>query len=304
MLGSFTLSAVLLAVFVLVEHRTHDPLLPLSVFRLRDLSVGNVVNIALGAVQLTTFFLLTLYLQQVRGDSALRSGLAYLPLAVAAFVGSGVCSSLLPRVGARLPLVSGMTLLGAGLWWCSLLGADQSFLTGFVPATVVLGLGLGMAAVAVLSAATQDLGGEGESGLASGLVNTTQQVGGAVGLAVLSTFAFDRADELAGAGTSFPSALLEGLSLALRVGASLALTGGLIAVVGLTRRRATTAAVPVPVQVAPAGIGDRLRRLEEHRGVVLERMRHTEDELSAVDAKIADYRALTAIWSEPPVRQP
>lgn len=242
----FALSAVLLAAFLAVERKVSFPLVPLGVFRLRDLSAGNAVNALLGAVLISTFFLLTLYLQQVRGDSALRAGLAYLPLATSAFVGSGTCSQLLHRLGARVLLVAGMTLMGAGLAWFSLLSAQTDLLTGFLAPSVVFGAGLGTAAVAALAAATHDLGGEGESGLASGLVNTTQQVGGAVGLAVLSTFTFHRSDDLLAAGAAVPVALLDGLVLAMRVGAGIALVGALLAAVALSKqdRRQQAAAGP------------------------------------------------------------
>ena len=236
-LSSFAASAALLVAFLLVESRTTDPLVPLEVFRLRDLSVGNTVNVVFGAVQLSTFFVLTLYLQQVRGDSAQDAGIAYLPLAAAAFVGSGLASALLPRLGARIPLVAGLVALAVGLWWFSLLEADDAYAAGFLGPSVLWGTGLGLAAVAVLSAATEDLGGEGESGLASGLFNTTQQVGGAVGLALLSTIAFDRTGEVAATGADPASALLEGLQLALQTGAVLAAVGAVVALVGLVGPR-------------------------------------------------------------------
>jgi len=245
-LGGGALSVALLLVFLAVERRVPHPLVPLGVFRLRDLSAGNAVNALLGAVLLATFFLLTLYLQQVRGDSALDAGLAYLPLAAAAFLGSGVCSQLLGRAGPRPLLVTGMVLIAVALGWFSLLGARTDLLTGFLAPSVVFGAGLGVAAVAALAAATHDLGGEGESGLASGLVSTTQQVGGAVGLAVLSTVTFNRSDQLLAAGASFPVALLDGLVLATRVGAGVALVGAVLAAVALTRpgRRVRAAAPP------------------------------------------------------------
>ena len=236
-LGSFAVSAVLLALFLVVERRAAEPLVPLGVFRLRDLSLGNSVNVLFGGIQLATFFLLTLYLQQVRGESALDSGLVYLPLALSAFIGSGIASGLLPRVGPRVPLAGGMVLLSIGLFWFSRLDVDGGLTTGFVVPSVVWGIGLGLAAVSVLAAATQDLGGEGESGLASGLFTTAQQVGGAVGLAILSTFAFDRTDERAAAGDPFPLALLDGLVLALQIGAAVAAVGAVVAALGLTRRR-------------------------------------------------------------------
>lgn len=244
------LSAVLLLAFVAVERRVAHPLVPLGVFRLRDLSAGNAVNALLGAVLLATFFLLTLYLQQVRGDSALEAGLAYLPLAASAFLGSAICSQLLPRTGSRRLLVAGMALMAAGLGWFSLIGAQTNLLTTFVAPSVVFGAGLGSAAVAALAAATHDLGGEGESGLASGLVSTTQQVGGAVGLAVLSTFTFNRSTDRLAAGAPFPVALLDGLVLAMRVGAGIALVGAVLAAVALTkpaRQQVLASAVPAPV---------------------------------------------------------
>lgn len=247
-LGVGALSAVLLVAFLLVERRVSAPLVPLGVFRLRDLSAGNAVNALLGAVLLATFFLLTLYLQQVRGDSALDAGLAYLPLAAAAFVGSGVCAQLLPRAGARALLVTGMALMAAGLGWFSLIGARSDLLTAFLAPSVVFGAGLGIAAVAALAAATHDLGGEGESGLASGLVSTTQQVGGAVGLAVLSTLTFSRTDDLLATGAAFPVALLDGLVLAMRLGAGVALLGAVLAAVALSpaRKQADGSTNPAP----------------------------------------------------------
>ena len=236
-LGGFALSALLLLAFVVVERRAAGPLVPLGVFRIRDVSAGNAVNLLLGASLLSTFFLLTFYLQQVQGEDAQSAGLAYLPLTAAAFVGSGLCSQLLPRLGARAPLAAGMALIGAGLGWFSLLEIDSDLFPDFIAPSIVFGLGLGLAVVAALAAATQDLGGEGESGLASGIFNTTQQVGGAVGLAVLSTFVFDRTDELLTTGTPFPVALLDGLVFAMRIGALLALAAAVLAAVALTGRR-------------------------------------------------------------------
>ena len=243
--GGFVAAAVLLVAFVLVERRVPEPLVPLHVFRLRDLSAGNTVNLLFGAVLLSTFFLMTLYLQQVQGDSAQLAGFKYLPLALASFVGSGLCSALLPRVGAKLPLTAGLVLLAVGLFWFSLLGADSGFWTGFFVPSVVWGVGLGLAAVSVLAASTQDLGDDDEgSGLASGLVTSTQQVGAAIGLAVLSTLTFGGVDDALATGTPFPLALLDGLHLALRVGAGIALLAAVLALALLSNRRT---AAPVAV---------------------------------------------------------
>ncbi len=236
-IGGFVVAAALVVAFIVVEQRVRQPLIPLGVFRLRDLSAGNAVNLLLGSALLATFFLLTLYLQQVVGDSAQTAGIKYIPLAVAAFVGSGLCSAILPRVGAKIPLALGMTFIAVGLAWFSLFEADSNYWSSFFAPSVVWGIGLGLAAVSALSAATQDLGTDDESGLASGLVSTTQQVGGAIGLAVLSTFTFDRANELLATGSPFPVALLDGLVLATRIGAGIAVVAAILALVLLTNRR-------------------------------------------------------------------
>ncbi|TWJ24479.1 DHA2 family efflux MFS transporter permease subunit [Micromonospora endolithica] len=236
-LGGFATSAVLLALFILVERRVRQPLVPLDVFRLRNLAAGNAVNTLLGAVLLATFFLLTLYLQQVHGDSAREAGLAYLPLAAASLTASAICSQLLPRTGLRLPLVTGMLLLSGGMFWFSRLEPTSTYTPDFLVPSLLWGAGLGLAAVAALSAATQDLGGEAESGLASGLVNTTLQVGGAVGLAVLSTLTFDRLTDRLAQQNPYPVALLDGLTYALQIGAAIALAGAALAALTVTNKR-------------------------------------------------------------------
>ncbi|MEU1273206.1 DHA2 family efflux MFS transporter permease subunit [Streptomyces sp. NPDC005799] len=249
-LTGFFSSAVLLAGFVLLERRVHQPLVPLTVFRLRNLAIGNAVNLLLGVVMLATFFLLTLYLQQVHGDSAREAGVAYLPLAVAIMLTSAVCSQLLPRTGPRPLLIAGALLLSGSLFWFAQLEVDSSVGTYFIAPSVVWGAGMGLAAVAALSAATQDLGGEGESGLASGLVNTTLQIGGAIGLAALSTFAFDRLDDRLARHQPYPVALLDGLTFALRIAAAVALAAAALA---LAVTRPGTARTPVEAAAVRPG---------------------------------------------------
>jgi Na+/melibiose symporter-like transporter len=239
-LGCLGGALALLAAFLAIEARHRAPLVPLGVFRLRNLSGGNAVSLLLGGVMFTTFFFVTLYMQQVLGYSPIETGVAYLPLALTVIVASGVASNLLARLGFRPLLAAGMALLAAGMAWFAQIDAGGDYLSDVLGPSLVWGPGLGIAIVVVIAAATDDLGGEGESGLASGLVNTTLQVGGALGLAALSTLAFDRVDEtMADAGgdhAALPGALTEGFELGLYLGAGLAALGAVIALLAITRR--------------------------------------------------------------------
>jgi hypothetical protein len=155
-------------------------------------------------------------------------------------VASGIASGLMARLGFKPLLVGGMVLLAAGLAWFAQIDPGGDYVSDVLGPSLVWGPGLGIAIVVVIAAATDDLGGEGESGLASGLVNTTIQVGGAIALAALSTFAFDRVDdamaEARGDHSALPGALTEGFELGLYLGAGLAAIGAVIALVALRGR--------------------------------------------------------------------
>jgi EmrB/QacA subfamily drug resistance transporter len=239
-LGCLAGALALLAAFLAIEARHRAPLVPLGVFRLRNLSGGNAVSLLLGGVLISTFFFVTLYMQQVLGYSPIETGVAYLPLALTVIAASGVASNLLARFGFKPLLATGMTLLAAGLAWFAQIDAGGGYVSDVLGPSLVWGLGLGIAIVVVIAAATDDLGGEGESGLASGLVNTTLQVGGALGLAALSTVAFDKVDNtLAKAGgdpAALPAALTDGFQLALYLGAGLAAVSAVIALLAISGR--------------------------------------------------------------------
>jgi EmrB/QacA subfamily drug resistance transporter len=239
-LGCLAGAAALVAAFLAIEARHRAPLVPLAVFRLRNLSGGNVVSLLLGGVMFTTFFFVTLYMQQVLGYSPIETGVAYLPLALTVIAASGVASNLLARLGFKPLLATGMILLSAGLAWFAQIDAGGGYVSDVLGPSLVWGPGLGIAIVVVIAAATDDLGGEGESGLASGLVNTTLQVGGALGLAALSTIAFDRVNaamsEARGDPTALPGALTEGFELALYLGAGLAAFGAAITLLAISGR--------------------------------------------------------------------
>jgi EmrB/QacA subfamily drug resistance transporter len=239
-LASLGGALALLAAFVAVEVRHRAPLVPLGVFRLRNLSSGNAISLLLGAVMFATFFFVTLYMQQVLGYSPIKTGVAYLPLAVTVILGSGLASGLIARVGFKPLLATGMGLLAVGLAWFAQIDPGGSFASDVLGPSLVWGPGLGIAIVVVIATATDDLGGEAESGLASGLVNTTLQVGGALGLAALSTIAFNRVDDAMakaqGDHAALPGALTEGFELALYVGAALAAVGAVITLLALKGR--------------------------------------------------------------------
>ncbi|MGW2468831.1 MFS transporter [Streptomyces bauhiniae] len=193
--GGFALSALLLAGFVLTERRAKAPLLPPGVFGRKALRAANVVAVLLLGTCVTLFFFASLFMQQVLGYSPLRTGLAYVPLAVIVAVGAGVASQLVTKVAAKPSLSAGLALTAAGMFLLWRAPSDAAYLTDLLPAFLISGLGLGLSFVPVQVAAFAGTD-EDESGLSAGLINTAQEVGGALGLAVAATYAFRRVAEL------------------------------------------------------------------------------------------------------------
>ena len=227
-LGLLGLSVALLAGFVAIESRSASPLVPFSIFRLRTVTGANVTALLIGASLFSMFFFISLYMQQVLGYEPLEAGLAYLPLAIAIILSAGIASQLVTRVGFKPVLIAGLAFVGAGLLWFSQVSVGGSFGTDILGPSLLAAVGLGLSFVPVTIAAVSGVA-EHESGLASGLINTTQQVGGALGLAVLATLANSRTDDLlADAGgnpAEVPNALTEGFQTAFLGGAGLALVG-------------------------------------------------------------------------------
>jgi EmrB/QacA subfamily drug resistance transporter len=227
-LGLLGAAVVLLGVFVVVESRVDAPLVPLRLFRLRNLVISNIVGILWAAAMFAWFFLSALYLQLVLGYSPLEVGLAFLPanLIMGAF-SVGISAKLVMKFGIRLPLAVGLLLASAGLLLFTRLPVDGNFVTDVLPSMVLLGVGAGMAFNPVLLAAMNDVEPQ-ESGLASGVVNTAFMMGGALGLAVLASLSAARADTLAGDGASQLEALTGGYHAAFLVGALFALAAAAI----------------------------------------------------------------------------
>jgi EmrB/QacA subfamily drug resistance transporter len=226
------ISLLLLAAFIAIESRRRYPLMPFSIFRLRTLRGANVVGLLIGMSLFSMFFFISLYMQQVLDYGPLTAGLAYLPLALTIIVSAGVASQLVTRVGFKPPLIAGMLLVAAGLIWFGQVSAPGgTYLGDILFPSLLAAVGLGFAFVPVTIAAVTGTR-PAEAGLASGLINTSQQVGGALGLAVLATVATGRTDDVFASGERNPAvALTEGFQDAFLAGAGLALLGALLAAV-------------------------------------------------------------------------
>ena len=251
-IGLLAASVVLLATFVAVERRSAAPLVPFSIFRMRTLTGANVVGLLTGASLFAMFFFISLYMQNVLGYSAIKAGLSYLPLAVTIIIAAGVASQLVTRVGFKPVLAVGMLLISAGLFWFGQISVGGSFLGDVLGPSLLAAAGLGFAFVPQTIAAVSGVEAR-EAGLASGLINTSQQVGGALGLALLSTVAFTQIDDAATAAGGQPSlsALTDGYADAFMVGSGIALLG-VVATLVLIRRRDSRAHVALGGPTAPA----------------------------------------------------
>jgi EmrB/QacA subfamily drug resistance transporter len=229
---TITLIAVAVALllgFVAIERRTRAPLVPLpGIFRHRSITGINVTALLIAMALFSMFFFISLYMQQVLGYDALEAGLAYLPLAVGIIVSAGVASNLVTRYGVRPVLITGLLLTAVGLLWFSQISVGGSYVGDILFPSLISAFGLGFAFVPMTIAAVAGVEAH-EAGLASGLINTSQQVGGALGLAVLAAIANSRRESLTEAGTALPSALTEGFQVALTVGAGFAIVGAVLA---------------------------------------------------------------------------
>jgi predicted MFS family arabinose efflux permease len=240
-IGLLALSLVLLAAFVVVEQKlVKHPVMPLGIFRNRNVASADAVALLVGASLFSMFFFISLYLQQVLGFSALKAGLSYLPLALTIIVSAGTASQLVTRVGPKPILVFGLALTAIGLLLFTQVSAGGSFLGDVLIPSLVVAAGLGFSFVPLTITAVAGVTHH-EAGLASGLINTSQQVGGALGLAILSSIANSRMSDVLGSGRPTPDAIrhamTEGFQVAFAVGAGFALVGVLLALLVVPRVR-------------------------------------------------------------------
>jgi EmrB/QacA subfamily drug resistance transporter len=208
----FAGAAVLLGAFLLWEARQAEPLVPFSIFKLRTLVGANVTGLILGTASFSVFLMLTLYMQQVLGYSAMKTGVAYLAVAGTAIVWSGVAAQLVTRLGVKPVLVVGMVTLTAGLAYFTQVSVGGSYLGDLLPGFLLIGVGIGFSFVPISIAALAGVE-PAEAGLASGLINTSQQIGGALGVAIAATVAFTHAKTLIARGHDVLSAQTSGFAL-------------------------------------------------------------------------------------------
>jgi EmrB/QacA subfamily drug resistance transporter len=229
-IGLFTAAFVLLAAFVGWEARATEPLMPFSIFRIRTVSAANIAGLILGTVTFSMFLMLTLYMQQVLGYSPMKTGVAYLAVAGTAILWSGVAAQLVNRVGVKPVIAAGMSFLAAGLLYFTQVSVGGSYLGDLLPGFLLIGVGLGFSFVPISIAALAGVRSS-EAGLASGLFNTSQQIGGALGIAALSAVATSTTGDEVASGTAVPQALTDGFEAAFIWGGVVAAAGILVALV-------------------------------------------------------------------------
>jgi EmrB/QacA subfamily drug resistance transporter len=249
-LGLGAIAVALLAAFVLIERRAPAPLVRLGIFRVRSLTGANVVLLLVASGMFATFFFTSLYVQRTLGFDPLEAGLAFLPVSFGIMAGAGIAQGVIRRFGVRPVALVGMTLAAIGLLLLSGISVDGSYAADLLPGMVIMAVGMGLTFVPITLIATTNVSGE-DAGLASGLYNTAQQVGGALGLAILSTFAADKTVSALESGTAQPAALVDGWQLAF-TGASILMATAVVLLAVLVRKRDVAhvhADQPVPVGV-------------------------------------------------------
>jgi len=250
----------LLLVFLAIERFSPNPLVPLSIFRGRLLATGNMIAFAVGGAMFGMFFFVSLYLQQVLDYSPLSAGLAFLPMTIGIIIGAQVGTRNVARFGLRWMAMLGLLMFAGGQAWLSRISPDGSFMANIFGPSVILGVGIGVVMPSMVLAAVSGVPPH-QSGLASGLVNTSRQVGAALGLAVLSTIATHRTDTLTHAGRTAGVALTSGYSRGLLVSAVIAAVGAALTLLLPVRPSAgprPAAPAPRPQDEATVAAGEPL----------------------------------------------
>jgi EmrB/QacA subfamily drug resistance transporter len=229
-IGLFVGAVALLVGFLLAETRAKDPLMSFSIFRIKTVSGANVAGFILGTALFSMFLMLTLYMQQVLGYSAMKTGVAYLAVAGTSIVWATVASQLVTRIGVKPVLVTGMSLLTIGLLYFTQVSVGGSYLADLLPGFLLTAMGMAFSFVSISIAALAGVESR-DAGLASGLINTSQQIGGALGIAILSSVAVAHTSSAARAGDPVPVALTAGFHAAFWVGAAVSAAGVLASII-------------------------------------------------------------------------
>ena len=243
-LSFFAAATVLLVGFIAWELRHSEPLMRIGILRIKTVTGANVAGFILGTATFSLFLMLTLYMQDVLGYSPMRTGLAYLAVAGTAIFTSAIAAQLVTRIGVKPALLIGMVSLTAGLLYFTQVSVDGSYLGDLLPGFLLIAVGLGFSFVPISIAALAGIEPH-EAGLASGLINTTQQIGGAVGIAALSTIATTRTTDALAGGATKSSALVTGFHGAFWAGVIIAAVGVVAAFTLIRRDELKQGAEPV-----------------------------------------------------------
>jgi EmrB/QacA subfamily drug resistance transporter len=255
-LGLAAIAIALLVAFVVIERVSHAPLVRLGIFRIRSLTAANLVLFAVAGGLFANFFFATLYVQNVLGYSPLKSGFAFLPVTFGIGIGAGLAQQLVKAIGVRAVTVVGMLIAAAGLFVLSRVPVDGTYVGNLLPGLIPMSIGMGLTFVPITLIATTNVG-DNDAGLASGLFNTSQQIGGALGLAVLATLAANKtADHLTGLGrpparADQAAAAVEGFHVAF-VGASILVASGAV-LIALALRKSDVANIDPEASPVVAG---------------------------------------------------
>jgi hypothetical protein len=254
-IGELAGAIALLAGFVVNEWRARNPLLPLSIFRLKGLGAADATQLIAFAGFLAMFFFLTLYMQDVLRYSPIHTGLAYLPVCVGVGIAAGASSQLLTQTGTRPVMICGALIAAGGLYWLSRIPVHGSYASDVLPGMVIMSIGLGAGFIATTTAANDGVPPD-KAGLTAALLNASQQLGGALGLAILSAIATSRTHRLLATHDSAVHALNGGLQRALLVASLFALAAAVIAPRATNTRGAPPeiAAPPSPIEQMQAAI--------------------------------------------------
>lgn len=247
-IAGFAISAALIAAFVAIERRHRDPLVPLRIFSNRSLAASDVSFLLVAAALFGMFYFCTLYLQQVLGYGALKTGVSYLPLTLTLIAASGGASRLVDRFGPKPVLVTGLLITTGGFALLTQVSGHGDYVSHVLPSMLIIALGLGLSFVPVTIAATSGVPPE-DSGLASALLNTTQQVGGSLGLAILSTVSLTRVTHALHRGATLPAALTHGFKAGFTVAGILCALGAALVLVLLPGRKRDVANEPAEALV-------------------------------------------------------
>jgi EmrB/QacA subfamily drug resistance transporter len=250
-LGELAGALVLLGAFVVNELRVKNPLAPLSIFRINGLAFADATQLIAFAGFLAMFFFLTLYMQNVLGYSPIQTGVAYLPVCFAIGIAAGISSQLLARTGTRPVIVAGSLIAAGGVYWLSRIPVDGSYVRDLLPGMIVMSIGFGPVFVGVTTAANAGVPAD-KAGLAASLVNASQQLGGALGLAIFTALAASRTQHLLATHTPAPAALTAGFQRGLLAGSVFLLAAACIGLRATDTRGETEDVAAVPARLEPS----------------------------------------------------